>query len=72
MQAISRQLTAWKGHNKADLRHRAQDKEVDQLLRECPELRGLIREVHPEVSFCELVGKRWLTIRERRRGARSA
>ena len=32
-------------------------KEVDQLLQERPELRGVIREVHPEVSFCELVGR---------------
>jgi predicted RNase H-like nuclease len=32
-------------------------KEVDALLQTRPELRGLVREVHPEVCFCELVGK---------------
>jgi predicted RNase H-like nuclease len=32
-------------------------REVDDLLRERPQLRGVVREVHPEVCFCELVGK---------------
>ncbi len=31
-------------------------REVDDLLRARPNLREVIREVHPEVSFCELVG----------------
>src|ERR1700680_2132691 len=31
-------------------------KEVDDFIQKCPELRRLIREIHPEVSFCELAG----------------
>jgi predicted RNase H-like nuclease len=31
--------------------------EVDQLLQDRPNLRSIVREVHPEVCFCELVGK---------------
>jgi predicted RNase H-like nuclease len=31
--------------------------QVDDLLQKRPELRGVIREVHPEVSFCELAGE---------------
>jgi predicted RNase H-like nuclease len=31
-------------------------KEIDELLRTRQELRRVVREVHPEVCFCELVG----------------
>jgi len=31
-------------------------REVDELLRTRPKLRDVVREVHPEVCFCELVG----------------
>jgi predicted RNase H-like nuclease len=31
-------------------------KEIDDLLRDRPELREVVREVHPEVSFRELAG----------------
>lgn len=31
--------------------------EVDELLCAHPDLRGVVREVHPEVCFCELVGR---------------
>jgi predicted RNase H-like nuclease len=32
-------------------------REVDRLLQTRPELRRVVREVHPEVCFCQLVGK---------------
>ena len=32
-------------------------REVDELLQTRPELREVVREVHPEVSFCELAGE---------------
>ena len=32
-------------------------REVDELLQTRPELREVVREVHPEVCFCQLVGK---------------
>jgi predicted RNase H-like nuclease len=32
-------------------------KEIDELLQQRPELRAVVREVHPEVCFCELTGK---------------
>lgn len=32
-------------------------KEADELLRQRPALRSIVREVHPEVCFCELVGE---------------
>jgi predicted RNase H-like nuclease len=32
-------------------------REVGELLQTRPELRDVVREVHPEVCFCELVGK---------------
>ncbi len=32
-------------------------KQVDDLLQERPELRNVVREVHPEVCFCELAGQ---------------
>jgi predicted RNase H-like nuclease len=32
-------------------------REVDELLRMRPELREVVREVHPEVCFCELAGE---------------
>jgi predicted RNase H-like nuclease len=32
-------------------------REVDQLLQARPELRNVVYEIHPEVSFCELAGK---------------
>jgi predicted RNase H-like nuclease len=32
-------------------------REVDELLRMRPELGDVVREVHPEVSFCELAGE---------------
>src|SRR5262249_2304977 len=32
-------------------------KEIDDLLKVRPELRDIVREVHPEVCFAELVGK---------------
>ena len=34
-------------------------KEVDEFLRARPELPEVVREVHPEVCFCELAGCRW-------------
>lgn len=34
----------------------AKVREVDQLLQEQPQLRGWLREVHPELSFCALAG----------------
>ena len=32
-------------------------KEADDLLQSRPELRDVVREVHPEVCFCELAGR---------------
>lgn len=32
-------------------------REIDRLLQTRPELRRVVREVHPEVCFCQLVGK---------------
>jgi predicted RNase H-like nuclease len=50
-------------------------REIDELLQTRPELRHVVREVHPEVCFCELVGtplahpKHRLAGREERRRA---
>jgi predicted RNase H-like nuclease len=35
----------------------AKIKDIDDLLRARPELRTVIREIHPEVCFCKIAGK---------------
>ena len=43
-------------------------KEVDEFLRARPELRGVVREVHPEVCFCELAGRPMVYSKKRQPG----
>lgn len=43
-------------------------REVDHLLRSRPELRDVIREVHPELCFCELEGQPMVLSKRKRQG----
>jgi threonine dehydratase len=43
-------------------------REVDGLLRSRPELRDIIREVHPELCFCELEGQPMVLSKRKRQG----
>ena len=43
-------------------------REVDNLVRSRPELRDIVREVHPELSFCELEGRPMDVSKRKRQG----
>ena len=43
-------------------------KEVDEFLRARPELHEVVREVHPEVCFCELAGRPMVYSKKRQPG----
>jgi predicted RNase H-like nuclease len=43
-------------------------REIDDLLRARPDLRRVVREVHPEVCFCELAGHPMIYSKRKRKG----